>query len=164
LILFGVMGLLQVHTDITEWVWVVVLAAAGLGALGIYLADPCERTLLIPAYVLWAIAGLLALTELGVLRDESVATCILSAIALPFVVVFLRDRTHWWSLIPAYVLVAIGVMVWLIGLGVLYDLLVPTYVMLAVAVPFFVVCALNPKQWWPLIPDGVMAIIGCPFS
>jgi hypothetical protein len=215
LIVLGVLGLIQVYVDLTAWVWVAVLAAAGLGVFLIYLTDRSDLGLLIPAYGLWAVAGLvalielkvlkddwvalyalaaialpflvgflrdrnqwgllipayvllaiailLALTELGVLRDESVATYILSASALPFVVVFLRDRTLWWLLVPAYTLVAIGVMVWLIGLGVLDDLLVPAYIMFAVAIPFFVVYARYLRQWWLLVPGGIMAVFGLAF-
>jgi hypothetical protein len=119
--------------------------------------------LLIPAYVLWAIAGLVALITLNVLRDESIATYVLTAIALPFLVAFLRDRRQWGALIPAYVLLAVGVMVGLIGAEVLNDLLIPAYVMFAIAIPFFVVYARNPGQWWPLIPAGIMAVIGLSF-
>jgi hypothetical protein len=35
--------------------------------------------------------------------------------------------------------------------------------MLAIAIPSFVVYARNPKQWWPLIPGGIMAVIGLSF-
>jgi len=163
LILFGVMALVETCTDLTAWVWVAVLAAAGLVIFGVYLTDRSQWGLLIPAYVLWAVAGLIALTTLNVLRDESVATYVLAAIALPFLVAFLRDRSRWGLLIPAYVLLAVGVMIGLLGVGVLSDLLIPAYVMFAIAIPFFVVYARDPKQWWPLIPGGVMAVIGLAF-
>ena len=163
LILFGVITLAETFTDLTAWTWVALLAAAGLGVFAVYLTDRSDRGLLIPAYVLWAIAGLIALITLNVLRDEAIATYVLAAIALPFLVVFLRDRSKWGALIPAYVLLAVGVMVGLIGAGVLSDLLVPAYVMFAIAIPFFVVYARNPKQWWPLIPAGIMAVIGLSF-
>jgi hypothetical protein len=163
LLLFGVMALVETYTDLSAWIWVAVLAAAGLGVFGVYLTDRSDWGLLIPAYVLWAIAGLVGLIELNILRDESVATYVLAAIALPFLVVYLRNRDQWWALIPAYVLLAVGVMVGLIGLGVLDDLLVPAYVMFAIAIPFFAVYARNTKQWWALIPGGIMAVIGLSF-
>jgi hypothetical protein len=77
--------------------------------------------------------------------------------------IYLSDRSQRWTLIPAYVLLAVGVMVGLITGGVLNDLLVPAYVMLAIAIPFFVVYALNRKAWWALIPGGIMAVIGLAF-
>ncbi len=215
LILLGAVLLVEAFTDLSAWAWVAMLAAGGLGAFGVYLTDRSEWALLIPAYVLWAIAGLVTLielnilqdpfiatyvltaialpflvvflrnrdqwwalipayvllivgvmvglTELNVLPDDFVATYVLTAIALPFLVVFLRNRDQWWALIPAYVLLAVGVMVGLLGLGVLTDLLVPAYVMFAIAIPFFVVYVRNPKQWWALIPGGIMAVIGLSF-
>jgi hypothetical protein len=163
LILFGVMALIETYTDLTAWVWVAILAAAGLVVFGVYLTDRSQWGLLIPAYVLWAVAGLIALITLNILRDESVATYVLAAIALPFLVAFLRDRSRWGLLIPAYVLLAVGVMVGLLGVGVLSDLLIPAYVLLAIAIPFFVVYARDPKQWWPLIPGGVLAVVGLSF-
>jgi hypothetical protein len=98
---------------------VAILAAAGLGVFGIYLTDHSQWGLLIPAYVLWAVAGLIALTTLNILRDESVATYVLAAIALPFLVAFLRDCSRWGLLIPAYVLLAVGVMIVLTERGAL---------------------------------------------
>jgi hypothetical protein len=163
LIFFGVMALVETYTDLTAWVWVAALAAAGLGVFAIHLTDRSQWGLLIPAYVLWAVAGLIALVTLNVLRDEFVAAYVLAAIALPFLVAFLRDRSRWGLLIPAYVLLAVGVMIGLIGRGVLSDLLIPAYVLFAIAIPFFVVYARDPKQWWPLIPGGILAVIGISF-
>lgn len=163
LVVFGVVWLVEQFTDLTAWGWVALLAAAGLGVFGIYLTDRSEWGLLIPAYVLWAVAGLIALVTLNVLRDESVATYVLAAIALPFLVAFLRDRRRWGLLIPAYVLLAVGVMIVLTEQRVLSDLLIPAYVLFVIAIPFFVVYARDPKQWWPLIPGGIMAVIGLSF-
>ena len=163
LILVGVALLVEGYTDLSAWAWVALLIVAGFLAFGVYLTDRSEWALLIPAYVMWAIALLVALTELNVLRDESVATFVLAVIALPFLAVFLRDRAQWWLLIPAYALLAIGVMVGLIGAGILDDLLVPAYVMFAIAIPFLVVYARDRKLWWSLIPGGIMAVIGLSF-
>jgi len=163
LILFGVMALVETYTDLTVWTWVAILAAGGLGVFGIYLTDRSDWGLLIPTYVLWAVTGLVALIELNILQDPFIATYVLTAIALPFLVVFLRNRDQWWALIPAYVLLAVGVMVGLDEGGVLSDLLVPAYVLFAIAIPFFVVYARNTRQWWALIPGAIMAVIGLAF-
>jgi len=163
LILGGVVGLVQLYIDLSAWAWVAVLAVGGLALFAIYLGDRSDWGLLIPPYVLWAIAALIALIELNILWDEFVATFVLVVIALPFVVGFLRNRERWGLLIPAYVLLVIGLMVILIEQWALGDALIPAYVMFAVAVPFFVVYARNPKQRWPLIPGGIMGVIGVSF-
>jgi hypothetical protein len=164
LILFGVMFLVEIYIDIGPWVWVAVLTVAGLGVYGIYAMDRSEKWILIVSYVLLVVAGLITLITLDVLRDESVATYVLTAIAIPFLVAFLqRGRTNWGLLIPPYILIAVGIMVGLIGVGFLDDLLVPAYVLIAVSIPFFVAYVRNTKQWWPLIPGGITAIVGVSF-
>jgi hypothetical protein len=215
LVLFGVLALVEQFTSLSLWVWVGVLAVSGLVVFVVYLTDRATWSLLLTAYVLLAVSGLIAfadleilpdpfiaiyvltaiallflvvflrnrgnwwalipcyvlvaiavmlgLTEWHILPDAFVATYVLTAIALPFLVVFLRNRSNWWALIPCYVLLAIGIMVALIELRVLNDLLIPAYVLLAIAIPFFVVYARDPKQWWPLIPGGILALIGISF-
>ena len=163
LIAIGVVGVLETFTDLSAWVWVAILAVAGFGFYGVYRTDRSDQGLLIPAYVMWAIALMIALITLTILQDETIATYVLAAIALPFLRVFFLDRSRWWALIPVYVLLAIGVMIGLIGLGVLDDLLIPAYVMFAIAIPFFVVYARNTRLWWALIPAGIMAVIGLSF-
>jgi hypothetical protein len=163
LIILGGVLLVETLVGLSAWVWVAALGLSGLGVLGIYLTDTTQRWMLIPAYVLLAITGLVALIQVNFLQDEFIATYVLTIIAIPFLVVYLRDRQQWWALIPAYVLVAIGVMVGLIGERVLDDLLIPAYVMLAIALPFFVVYVLNTKQWWALIPGGITGLMGVSF-
>jgi hypothetical protein len=163
LVILGGMLLVETFVELSTWVWVAVLALSGLGILGIFFTDTSVRWVLIPAYVLLAIAGLAALTEVDFLRGEYVATFVLTVIALPFLMVFLRDRKQWWALIPAYILIAVGVMVGLIGEGILNDLFIPAYVLLSVALPFFVVYVRDTKQWWALIPGGIIGLVGVSF-
>ncbi len=163
LILVGVLLLVETVIDLSAWIWILLLAAGGLGAFGFYLTDRSDWVMLISAYVLWTVALLVALTTWNVLRDEAVAFYVLLVIALPFLGVFYRDRAQWWALIPAYVLIVVAVMIGLMGLGILEDALVPAYVLFAIAIPFFVVFALNRSQWWPLIPGGILAVIGLSF-
>ena len=163
LILLGGFLLVDQFADLTEWIWVAALVFSGMVALVVYLSDRSDGWLLLTAYILLVIAGLVTLTTFNLLTDDLVAVYVLLAIALPFLVVFLRDRSQWWALIPAYVLLAVALMNWLMEAGILSDLLVPGYVMFAVAIPFFVVYGRNTKQWWALIPAGILTIIGIIF-
>lgn len=163
LILMGVLLVVETVTDLSAWIWIVLLAAGGLGAFGLYLTDRSDWAMALSAYVLWAIALLVALITLNVLRDDAVAVYVLLAIAVPFLAVYWRNRAQWWALIPAYVLLAVGVMIGLTGLGILNDALVPAYVLFAIAIPFFVIYTRNRTQWWPLIPGGILAVIGLSF-
>jgi predicted membrane protein len=163
LIVFGVLALIETVTDLSAWIWVAVLTIGGLLVYGVYAMDRVDKWLLIISYAMLAVAGLVTLLTLEVLADAYVATYVLLAIALPFLGAFLLDRTRWGLLIPAYVLFAVGVMVPLTELGVFNDTLTTTYVLFAVAIPFFVVFIRNSKNWWALIPGGILAIIGLSF-
>jgi hypothetical protein len=160
LILFGVALLAESFVDLTAWTWVAILVAGGLGVFVVYLTDRSEWGFLIPTYAMWAVAGLIALIELNILQDELVAVYVLSAIALPFLVVFMCNRQHWWALIPAYVLLAIGVMIGLIEWRLLGNGFVATYVLTAIALPFLVVFVRDRQQWWALIPLYVLLAVG----
>lgn len=161
LIVLGILSLVETTTDLSEWLWVAILAAGGFVALAVYITDRSETGLLILAYVLLAIAGLVALLTLEILEDAWVATYVLSAIGLPFLVAFfVTGRSGWGLLIPAYVLLSIAVMVPLIEEEILVDAVIATYVLLVIAIPFLVVYARNSKQWWALIPGGILALIG----
>jgi hypothetical protein len=81
LILFGGLGLVATFVDLSAWIWGAILAVAGLGVFAVYMTDRSDWSLLIPAYVLWVVALLLALITLNVLRDEFIATYVLAAIA-----------------------------------------------------------------------------------
>ena len=162
-ILLGLMSLLGNFTHLGPWVWSAALIFSGLGIYGLYATDRSEKWMLVTSYVLLVIGIMVALINLGIIRDEGVATFVLWAIGLPFLWVYLRDRTQWYYLIPAYALFAVGLMVGLIGLRVLDDFLIPAYVMFAIAVPFIGVYFQDKKKWWALVPGGIMGVMGIAF-
>ena len=163
LVVFGLTALVGNFVEIGAWGWVGILCVAGIFCFGIYWNERSNWAYLIPTYVLWATGGLVALVALNFLRGEAIASFVLTAIGLPFVIAFLRNRSLWGLLIPAYVLFAVGGMVGLIGLGWLKNLLIPAYVNFAIALPFFVVFFRNPANWWALIPGGVLGVVGLSF-
>ncbi len=163
LILFGGLAFLDYLWAITTWGWAGLLFISGLVALAVMWPERSNWAYFIPSYVFWVVAALIALISLNVLRNETIATYVLFSIALPFLVGYLRNQSLWGLLIPAYTLVAVGVMVGLIGFGWLTHLLIPAYVMFAIALPFGVVYLRNPSNWWALIPGGIMVLIGISF-
>lgn len=163
LIILGLLSLIETYFRLSAWVWVIALAAAGFGVFWIYTTDRSDRWLFIPAYVLWVVAGLVAIATLDFLPGEFIVTYVLLAIALPFLDVYRRNRAQWWWLIPCYTLAAVGLMVLLIGANVIDGILVSAYVMFATAIPFFVAYFRNKKIWWALIPGGIMAVLGFSF-
>jgi hypothetical protein len=160
LVLVGVLLLLQSYLDVSAWVWLALMLLGGLVALGFYVLDPADRTALITAYALLAIALLVALIMLNGLRDEAVAVYVLVAVAVPFLAANARDQTTRWPLVPAYVLLALALLVALLGLGILVEALIPPYVLFASAIPFLALYAWDRSQWWAIVPAGILTAIG----
>lgn len=163
LIIIGVLALLDTFIELSAWIWVGILTVGAVAIYGVYTVDRTDRWLLIVAYAMLAIAGLVTLLTLNALPDEYVATYVMFAIGLPFLIAFLQNRTRWGLLIPAYVLFVIGIFVPLTETGVLNDTVIVTFILFAIAIPFFVVYIRNTKNWWALIPGGILAIIGLAF-
>lgn len=164
LVLVGGMMLIQTFTDIGTWIWAAVLGGVGLAVYAVYAIERKAKWMLIVSYIFLVIALMLALLELEILGDAWVATFVLGSIAIPFLYVYLSTgRTQWWFLIPAYSLIAIGIMVPLLDAEILTDEIVPAYVFLTIALPFFVAYIRNRKLWWALIPGAIMGIMGLGF-
>ena len=110
---------------------------------------------LIPAWTLAAVAGLTVLGEFA--PGAWVAAFVLWSIGLPFLVVFLVNRSARWALIPAAALGIIGV------IPAVTTFFRPeaagSLVLLGIAVPFLVVAIWQPRNWWAVIPFGVLASI-----
>ncbi len=159
LILIGIVAFIETFTEIGVWIWFSLLVVAGLISLGAYFMNRSEVLLLLPTYVTWAIAGLLLIVELEILQGDGIAGYVLTAVALPFLVVYFRNREQWWALIPAYILLVVGLMVVLLD-DVLQGTMVPAFVLSAIALPFIVIFARDRKNWWALIPAYVLLAVG----
>lgn len=160
LIVFGVAALLDTFVGLTDWMTVGVIALGGLAALVVFLTDRQDWRLLIPPYILLAVAGIAALGISNLLEGEILASTVLLLVALPFLAVFLLNRGNWWALIPSWVLISISLMIFLLGQNILSGGIVPLYVLSSIGLPFLVVYLLNRANWWALIPAYVMFDIG----
>ena len=92
--LVGALYLVNRFVELRPWAWAAFLACAGVGALGLYVVDRSDGLVLLAAYVLWAIAGLIAVVPSGFLRGETIACYVLLSVALPFLIAFGRDRAR----------------------------------------------------------------------
>lgn len=82
-----------------------IMVGIGTTFLAVYLNNREHWWAMIPAYVMYAIAGIIVLAEFV---DQLVAPYVMFAIAAPFFYVFLKNREHWWALIPAGIMTTIG--------------------------------------------------------
>jgi hypothetical protein len=160
LIVFGVLGLLDSILEISLWVWVIALGVLGLAVFAVYLTDTSEWWPLIPAYILVALAVFLAGIELDILGGSYIGAIILALIAIPFLVVYFRDQSQWWPLIPSYVLLLLAAMIFLTEVGILVDAWTATFVLVGIGLPFLFVYLRARENWWALIPAYVMFDIG----
>ena len=126
-----------------ELVWAIIMAGVAATLLAVYTANREQRWVLIPAYVFGALAGLLALVTLNMgnrFTPDLIPIYVMFAIALPFLVVFIRNPRDWWALIPGGIMAAIG-----LGLVVnTFELVIPAA--LIVAGLFLLVRALGGER------------------
>jgi len=79
---------------------------------------------------------------------------------LIFLGVFFTNRENWWALIPAFVLISIGVMLALEWLVPELNSDLGGFIVLAgIAIAFFIIYFFENAHWWAIIPGGVLATV-----
>jgi hypothetical protein len=91
---------------VASLIWMIILSGIGFTFFAVYLNNREHWWALIPAYVMFAVTGIIGLTSIGL--AHIVAPYIMFAIAFPFLYVYLRNRENWWALIPAGIMGSIG--------------------------------------------------------
>jgi hypothetical protein len=87
-----------------------------------------------------------------------VATLVLGGVGVYGI--YAIDRTEKWMLVISYVLFAVASLVVLLTLNVLPDPIIPTFVLLAIALPFFVAFINSGRSSWGLlIPVYILVAI-----
>ena len=99
--------------------------------------------------------------DIGVISDTIVKATpiILAGLGLPFLLIFLTDRKHWWALIPGMTMIGVAAAVFLEGVGVISDEAVGGLVVGGIALGFLLIYLIDRKQWWALIPGGIMGTV-----
>ena len=139
------------------------------------MASPLFFGLLIPfgaAYLLdrsknwWALIPggvmlFLALVTLLVdnVGGEWVGSLFLFMIALSFLIVYLSNRTRQWALLVAYILFVLSIAPAMASFGGDVPAYFGSIFLFAVALPFFVVYFREEKNWWAIIPAGVLTVL-----
>lgn len=113
----------------------------------------------IPAYVMIVMAGMFFIIEIG--ASHHLGSYFTFAIALPFLFVYFKDPKHdWWALIPAYVNIAIGLLIFFAVTRMLPGDALAAYILFAIAAPFLFLFVRKPREWWWAIPGGILALVG----
>lgn len=130
-----------------------VLLGIGLPFLAPFLMKPRKNWwALIPVWVFTVIVALLFLVDRPI-RGEAIGSLVLWSVALPFLIVYLIDRSQWWALIPAFACAAVGAIP-LLTLATDHGEFIGAFVLFCIALPFFVIFARSLDNWWALIPAG----------
>jgi hypothetical protein len=143
-------------------IWGIILGVGGLVFLTVYLENRAAWWPLIPGITLLSICAA-ALIEavfpsLGELINGAV---VLGGIGLSFFIVYLVNRENWWAIIPAGVLVTLGI-ISTIEAGD-FDVDTGGYFFLGMGLTFLLVAILPTPQGqmkWALIPAVILLVMG----
>jgi hypothetical protein len=162
LIALGLVFLAENLDLLGDWnapVWSLILGAISLVFLVTYVSDRGQWWALIPGLVILGVAVAVFLAEQELVAGYVVATIILAGVGLPFLLIFLTDRKHWWALIPGMTMIGVAAAVFLEGIGVISDEAVGGLVVGGIAMGFLSIYLIDRQQWWALIPGGIMGTV-----
>jgi hypothetical protein len=114
-----------------------------------------NRSAIIWGALLILVGLVLLLETLGVVQflGRFVWAVILVAGGLPFLLVYVSNRSQWWALIPGCTLAGVG-------LGVLVGgPLTPVIILASISLPFWMIYLADRQHWWALIPGWVLACV-----
>ncbi len=164
LVVGGILFLLQNMGifELNNVVWAVLLGLAGLFFLSVVVTNRSNWWAVIPGLILVYLGILIVLDQaVPAFTNNYGGAVLLLVIGFSFWLVYFVNRMNWWAIIPGGVLITLAVVTALqrsfsgfqMG-GVLFIGLGLTFGLLAV-IPFP-----HGKMRWPLIPAGVLLLIG----
>jgi len=139
--------------------WSLILGAMGMFFLLTYVSDRKQWWALIPGLVLVGVAAAIFLAEQELVASHVVATIILGAVGLPFLIIFLTDRQQAWALIPALTMAGVASGVFLEGVGAIDGTAVAGFVLGGISLGFVSIYVIDRRQWWALIPGGILGLM-----
>ena len=163
LVVVGALLLLQtfdVFDFLWDAAWAVLLIVSGACFMFVYVTQPRNWWSVIPGM---ALLGLGATVGLGIVGLDGLlgGSVFLAALSVAFWLVYLRERVHWWAIIPGGVLATLaivagvdGVVPWIETEGLFFFGLALTFGLV------YLLPGLEGRQSWALIPAGVLFVIG----
>jgi hypothetical protein len=121
-----------------------------------------RASLLIPiigGVLLIAVGAILLLNNLGIigLPWEVVVGPLFGIGGIIFLMVFILNNKEWWALIPGFVLIAIGTIIFMNqNLGGFADQWGGLIFLGFLGLAFLLIYIIHPQNWWGIIPGGVL--------
>jgi len=112
---------------------------------------------LIPGAVMFFLAMVTLLVDNT--SGEWVGSLFLFMIGLSFLVVYLNNRTRTWALLVAYIMGVLSLAPAMASGGGDTAAYFGSVFLFAVALPFFIIYFRSEKNWWAIIPAGVMTTL-----
>jgi hypothetical protein len=151
---FGFLG------DIGNLIWVSLFGLGGLAFLWVFIANREQWWALIPGFALLGLAGTLFLSDLDIAGGLT-GGFFLGSIGMAFLIIYIIRREHWWAIIPAGALLTLALVATVssslpgeVGGSIFFFGLAATFGAL------YLLPTPMDRQSWPLIPAGILAIIG----
>lgn len=168
LVLAGAIGLLEISGLIPDfasaaWQWLApaLFALGGLAFLVAFATNPHDRwPAVIPGFVL------LAIGVIGYFDDrlgDWAGTVFLGSLGLAFLLLFLARREFWWSIIPAGVLLTLGIVAGVDSLPGVKSEISGAVFFMGLAITFLAVFATRNAvgfRKWALFPAVILAGLG----
>jgi hypothetical protein len=164
LILVGLLLLLENFTSlrISSLFVAILFGFVGVAFLSTYLQNRANWWMLLPGVILLALGVMIALDDLAPgLSDIVGGAFFLGSISLAFCLVYLTNRSQWWAIIPAGVMLTLAIIAGLDGLFREADLGGLFFVGIGLT---FALLGLLPNQGtnlrWAFIPAGILLVFG----
>lgn len=155
LLLLFEFDLLTPYTPLLQYVLAGLFVFAAILFFGAFARTPAEWWRVIPGWTLLALAAILLLSTLAV-DQRWLGAAVFGGLALAFAHVYVTDRIgRWWALIPGGFLLVLGLV---IGLSVWIEQIEWLALLLfgGLSAVFFLLFLLHRRQWWAVLPGGVL--------
>src|SRR5512135_404132 len=80
-------------------------------------------------------------------------------LGLIFLATFIADRRQWWALIPGCILLGVAAMIINSENEFIPDQQASALFLFSIGLPFLLIYLADRRQWWALIPGGVLTVI-----
>ena len=82
------------------------------------------------------------------------------ALGLSFLAYYAYNRTQWWPALPGLTLLGAGLTIYLGTRAALHNETLAGLLFLALAIAFAIVYGTDRRNWWAIIPGGILLVIG----